>query len=82
MTRPDDAPEPADRDAPRPADPDAPGTARRADDLEAPDADAAEQSLPANPVEEPVQVRRNSEVGEWDAVEQSIVVDLDDEYDH
>lgn len=68
----------------------APGPEHRAeagsDDLETPAADAAEQAMPANPVEdpfeEPVQVRRGPEVGEWDAVEQAIVVDLDDDYDH
>lgn len=52
------------------------------DDLEAPPADAAEQSASAYPVAEPVEVRRGLEVGEWDAVEQAIVVDLDeDDYD-
>ncbi|MPZ25388.1 MAG: hypothetical protein GEV12_02790 [Micromonosporaceae bacterium] len=66
MTRPDDAPDSEPRDQ----------------GFEAPAADAAEQSTPANPVEEPLQVRRGPEVGEWDAVEQAIVVDLEDEYDH
>lgn len=74
MTRPDDAPGPEYR------------AGAGSDDLEAPAADAAEQAMPANPVEdsfeEPVQLRRGSEVGEWDAVEQAIVVDLDDDYDH
>ncbi|MGH3682829.1 MAG: hypothetical protein ACRDT2_21565 [Natronosporangium sp.] len=52
------------------------------DDLEAPAADAAEQSTPANPVEELPEVHPDPEVGEWDSVEQAIVVDLDDDYDH
>jgi hypothetical protein len=51
-------------------------------DLEAPAVDAAEQSVSANPVEEPPEVRRGLEVGEWDALEQAIVVDLEDDYDH
>jgi hypothetical protein len=51
-------------------------------DPEAPVADAVEQSVSANPVEQPPELRRSLEVGEWDALEQSIVVDLDDDYDH
>jgi hypothetical protein len=50
-------------------------------DLEAPPEDAVEQSMPAKPAEEPVEVRRGLEVNEWDAVEQSIVIDMDDDYD-
>lgn len=51
-------------------------------DLEAPPADAAEQATAANPVEQPTQLQRGLEVGEWDAFEQAIVVDLDqDDYD-
>lgn len=53
-------------------------------DLEAPTADAAEQSVSAHPSEESPRsrpVRRRFEVGEWDEIEQSIVVDLDDDYD-
>jgi hypothetical protein len=73
MTRPDEdlAPE----DHPGYPDPDE-------RDLEAPVADAAEQSVSANPVEQPTELRRSLEVGEWDALEQTIVVDLDDDYDH
>jgi hypothetical protein len=57
------------------------------DDIEAPAEtvpaeDLAEQSVPANPVEEPAEVSRGLEVNEWDAVEQSIVIDMDDDYDH
>lgn len=51
-------------------------------DLEAPAEDAAEQSAPAKPADEPAEVSRALEVGEWDAVEQSIVIDMDDDYDH
>jgi hypothetical protein len=51
-------------------------------DIEAPDEDAAEQSVSSNPVDEPAEVHRGLEVNEWDAVEQSIVVDMsDDDYD-
>ncbi|MBO0870410.1 MAG: hypothetical protein J2P15_17790 [Micromonosporaceae bacterium] len=49
-------------------------------DIEAPEADAAEQALPADPVQQPVEVQRGLEVGEWDAVEQARVVDLDEDY--
>jgi hypothetical protein len=52
--------------------------------LEAPAEDAFEQSLPASPGGErdegPVDVDRDSEVNEWDAIEQAQVVDFDDEY--
>ncbi len=49
-------------------------------DLEAPDGDAAEQDTPSNPAEGPERVHRGDEVDEYDAVEQSRVVDLDDDY--
>jgi hypothetical protein len=49
-------------------------------DIEAPAADAAEQATPANPADAPVEVHRGLEVGEWDAVEQARVVELDDDY--
>jgi len=49
-------------------------------DIETPDADAAEQATPANPADAPTVVHRGLEVGEWDAVEQARVVDLDDDY--
>jgi hypothetical protein len=60
----------------------APGQDLSADerDIEAPAADAAEQATSANPADEPVEVHRGLEVGEWDAVEQAYVVDLDDDY--
>ena len=50
-------------------------------DPEAPAEDAAEQSVSANPVEQRPELRRSPEVGEWDALEQAIVVDLEDDYD-
>jgi hypothetical protein len=50
-------------------------------DIEAPDADAFEQSISADPFEEPPpEPSRGLEVNEWDALEQSHVVDLDDDY--
>ena len=55
-------------------------------DLEAPDADAAEQAIPADPLdhrEDAARVHRGldveREVNEWDAVEQARVVPLDDD---
>ncbi|HEY2670266.1 MAG TPA: hypothetical protein VGJ07_07800 [Rugosimonospora sp.] len=53
-------------------------------DLEAPAEDAFEQSMPASPAGErdegPVNVDRDIEVNEWDAIEQAQVVDFDDDY--
>lgn len=50
-------------------------------DIEAPEADAAEQAVPANPAEVPVALRLPFEADEFDALEQSqIVPDLDDDY--
>jgi len=49
-------------------------------DPEAPTADAVEQAILANPVDEDGEVHRGLEVGEYDAVEQAHVVDLDDDY--
>jgi hypothetical protein len=49
--------------------------------LEAPEADAAEQSVPANPALRPDQVHRGLEVDEADALDQSRVVNLDDDED-
>lgn len=51
-------------------------------DPEAPPADLAEQSAPVGPAQRRAEVHPGPEVGEWDAVEQSIVIDIDDEYDH
>jgi hypothetical protein len=52
-------------------------------DIEAPDADALEQSVPADPVtaaeEQPSEPTRDPEVNDWDALEQAKVVGLDDE---
>jgi hypothetical protein len=53
-------------------------------DLEAPPEDAAEQAAPARPADaadRPGKVRRPLEAGEWDAVEQSIEIDLEDDYE-
>jgi hypothetical protein len=47
---------------------------------EAPEADAYEQAVSANPARLPADLRRRSEVNEADAYEQSQVVDLDDDY--
>jgi hypothetical protein len=49
-------------------------------DPEAPPEDAIEQATPANPADRPPSVHRGMEVGEWDALEQAHVVDLDDDY--
>jgi hypothetical protein len=52
-------------------------------DIEAPDADAYEQALPADPVaaarEAPPEVSRDPEVNDWDALEQARIVEIDDE---
>jgi hypothetical protein len=50
-------------------------------DLEAPIADAYEQSRPADPAEESDDVHLGPEVNEYDAVEQGLTVNLDDDYD-
>jgi hypothetical protein len=53
-------------------------------DLEAPPEDAAEQAMSVSPEVEAAPVTspsRSFEVGEWDAMEQSIVIDLEDDYD-
>jgi hypothetical protein len=49
--------------------------------LEAPEADAAEQGVPANPGLHPDEVHRGLEVDEGDALEQSRVVNLDEDED-
>jgi hypothetical protein len=49
-------------------------------DPEAPDADLAEQATLADPAQRPSAVNRGPEVDEWDAIEQSRVVELDDDY--
>lgn len=51
-------------------------------DVEAPEPDMVEQATPASPAETPDEVRPGLEVNDWDAVEQSRVVDLDDGYDY
>ena len=47
--------------------------------LEAPEADAAEQGVPADPALRPEEVHRGLEVDEADALEQSRVVKLDED---
>jgi hypothetical protein len=49
-------------------------------DVEAPEADAYEQAMPANPARLPAELRLAPEANEADAYEQSQVVDLDDDY--
>jgi hypothetical protein len=49
-------------------------------DIEAPEADAVEQATPVDPSAAPVDVRPGLEVNEYDAIEQSRVVELDDDY--
>ncbi|MEN3306651.1 MAG: hypothetical protein V7603_2853 [Micromonosporaceae bacterium] len=49
-------------------------------DPEAPDADMVDQVTPVNPAERPAETYRGLEVDEWDALEQSRVVELDDDY--
>jgi hypothetical protein len=49
-------------------------------DMEAPEADAYEQSLPANPARLPADLRLAYDANEADAYEQSQVVDMDDDY--
>lgn len=49
-------------------------------DIEAPTADAAEQAIPARPAETVLEPRTAFEADDYDALEQSLVVDLDDDY--
>ena len=52
-------------------------------DIEAPDADALEQTIPTDPHElaqQPPQRSSSLEVNDWDALEQAQVVDLDEDY--
>ncbi|MFV2086225.1 hypothetical protein [Micromonospora sp. LOL_021] len=67
MTYPDEDIAPGDHLAPEERDPEAPAD------------DAFEQSVVANPVEQQPEVHRGLEVDDWDAVEQSRIVDLDDD---
>jgi hypothetical protein len=67
MTRPDDELAPSERLDPDERDP------------EASPADAAEQAAPVRPGDAPVEVHRGWEVGEWDAAEQAVVVDFDED---
>jgi len=49
-------------------------------DAEAPEADAYEQAVPANPARLPAELRLTPDANEADAYEQSQVVDMDDDY--
>jgi len=61
------------------------GTAVEPDDqdIEAPDADALEQRILADPLADarlrPIEPSRSLEVSDWDALEQAQIVDLDDD---
>ena len=48
--------------------------------VEAPEADAYEQAVPADPARLPADLRLAPDANEADAYEQSQVVDMDDEY--
>jgi hypothetical protein len=48
--------------------------------LETPPDDAQEQAIVADPARDEVDVHRGLEVGDWDAVEQARIVDLDEDY--
>jgi hypothetical protein len=54
-----------------------PGDARG---VETPDADAYEQAIPADPAQLPADLRLAPDADEADALEQSQVVDLDEDY--
>ena len=49
-------------------------------DAEAPEADAYEQTVPADPARLPADVRLAFDANEADAYEQSQIVDMDDDY--
>ena len=49
-------------------------------DAEAPEADAYEQAMPADPARLPADLRLAFDANEADAYEQSQVVDMDDDY--
>jgi hypothetical protein len=48
-------------------------------DIEAPPEDAAEQATPANPADARVEPRVPFEASEADAIDQAVIVDLDDD---
>ncbi|MEV0732816.1 MULTISPECIES: hypothetical protein [Polymorphospora] len=68
MTRPDEDFAPGDHLAPDERDP------------ETPQADAVEQATVADPAEDEPEMHRGLEVTEWDAAEQSRIVNLDEDY--
>jgi hypothetical protein len=49
-------------------------------DPEAPESDAVEQSIVADPARDEPEVHRGLEVDDWDAMEQARVVDMDEDY--
>jgi hypothetical protein len=49
-------------------------------DPETSPADALEQATVANPADDTPEVHRGLEVGEYDAIEQAHVIDLDEDY--
>jgi hypothetical protein len=49
-------------------------------DLETPPEDALEQAVPQNPADQADEVHTGDDVNEYDALEQSRTVDLDDDY--
>lgn len=48
-------------------------------DIEAPSADTLEQATPANPADQEAPIHRGLEVDDYDALEQSRVVDLNED---
>jgi hypothetical protein len=51
-------------------------------DIEAPPEDAVEQATPVNPADRPEEPRVPFEASEADALDQALVVALDDEYEY
>jgi hypothetical protein len=49
-------------------------------DPEAPESDAVEQAIVADPARDEPEVHGRFEVADWDAIEQARVVDMDEDY--
>jgi hypothetical protein len=49
-------------------------------DPEAPESDALEQAIVADPARDEPEVHRGFEVDDWDAMEQARVIDMDEDY--